>query len=178
LRGSRGWVYRIVLHAIDRCRLVGVRCAAGLVGARHTLRVRFAVPCPYNARCRTGFFDDQNPMHMVGHDDECIQRHIGKMGGDGLPARLGDLPRPVEQHAPGAQLAEKELMPVGGEGDEVSAGLGVVIALEADGLAVVLRRGGHGGRRCAVKSTRTVRDRRERDFLMFLGILSIFFFFT
>ena len=40
--------------------------------------------CPY--------VEQQNPMEMVGHDYEFIQRYVDKMAGNFLPASLNDGP--------------------------------------------------------------------------------------
>ena len=67
-------------------------------------------------------------MDVIGHDDESIQFHGRAEEGDSVPFLLDDLSQPG--------VGKERVSPVGADGYEVGAGVGVVIGGYADGTAV------------------------------------------
>ena len=76
-------------------------------------------------------------MQMIGHDAKGIQLPVGEMVRDGMPAGRHNLPNHRETKHILTNIGEDAGAIAGTDGDEVGAGLGVVIATEADGPAVV-----------------------------------------
>jgi len=78
----------IVITALPDTQRVVILCPSdpcgdrALVGIHHPAQIRLEIRCAG---------EDENPMHVVGHDDERIQGGIRVMVGDGLPARGGDV---------------------------------------------------------------------------------------
>ena len=73
--------------------------------------------------------DDEDSVHVVGHDDPYIQFDGGEMVRNGQPALLCD--RAV------GSIVEHRRAVVGANGHEVGALLRIVIASEADGTATM-----------------------------------------
>ena len=59
---------------------------------------------------------------------------------DVLPTPLGDLARLVQMHLAVHDVPEQARVVLCADGHEIRPGLGIVISLEADGMAVVLLR--------------------------------------
>lgn len=66
--------------------------------------------------------DKNNPVDMVGHDDKCIQTHMGEMFGDLLPMVVGDLPDSTQL----LNRAKIMAFVVGAKGDKICAIVAVV----------------------------------------------------
>ena len=71
-------------------------------------------------------------MHMVGHNDVRVDRGVGKVGWDLLPAILYDLPIGVQLHPTVSHLSEQFSLLNCTDGDEIRSRLGVVVSLETD----------------------------------------------
>ncbi len=80
-----------------------------------------------------------DPMHVIGHDAEFIQCHIRSELGSLVPFLQGNLAQGIQPHHPVNDPAEQPFPLVGIHGDEVRAGLGVIVSLQADGAAVMER---------------------------------------
>lgn len=74
---------------------------------------------------------------MIGHDNECTQTDIGETLSQPLPFMAGNLTSAVQPHITILDLAEQAGAAVGDNGDEISAGLGIIVSLQADGTAMV-----------------------------------------
>jgi hypothetical protein len=71
-------------------------------------------------------------MHVIGHHHEFIQQDMGKMFGDRQPTFPNDVPDLIEAHHTFRQVAEQTRPVLAAVGDEIRAGLGVVVPLEAN----------------------------------------------
>src|ERR1051325_1549328 len=60
---------------------------------------------PYTARILTSA-DPENPMHVVRHNDECVELHSGEVLRDSKPASLCNTAGSIELHAIGAGSTE------------------------------------------------------------------------
>jgi|GEM_PF-6497818 len=76
-------------------------------------------------------------MNVIGHDDECIQCHMGKMEWNVQPASFSHAADVVQPHVAIHDFAEQQHPFVGDEGDEICPWLGVIIPLQADGSAMM-----------------------------------------
>jgi len=84
--------------------------------------------------------DDQYPMHMVRHDDEFIQRHLGKMHGDFPPASFDHAACVVPFHRVAHDAPEETRMALGAHRHEIRTGLIVIVPGQSDRPALVFIR--------------------------------------
>jgi len=83
--------------------------------------------------------DNDNPMHMIGHHHIRVQGSMGIMGGNVQPAPFRNLACIVQPHFPFQHLPEQAFPVVGANGNEIGAGLGIVVAPQAEGAAAQFR---------------------------------------
>jgi len=81
--------------------------------------------------------DAYDAVDMIGHHHEGVQFHVLEMVRDFMPTRAHDFPHVVQPHFPVHHVAEQRGAPVGADGDEIRARLGVIVSLQPDGTAVV-----------------------------------------
>ena len=82
------------------------------------------------------FVDENDPMHVVRHDDERVHLCIRKMGRDILPTFLDDRSRRIDLHFAIHNFPKQKLPPEGDDGNVKSTRLGVIISFQADGLTL------------------------------------------
>lgn len=78
-----------------------------------------------------------NPMEMVGHDDECVGLHVWEFVMPFGPPFFHHPSRLVQPHLPIHHLAEQTGPILGHEGDEIRAGPGIIIPLQPNAAAVM-----------------------------------------
>jgi len=76
-------------------------------------------------------------VNVIGHDDECIQCHMGKMEWNVQPALFSHAADVVQPHVAIYDVTEQRHPFVGDEGDEICPWLGVIVPFQADGSAMV-----------------------------------------
>lgn len=95
-------------------------------------------PLPYHFRRFWRRFDNpQNPMNVIGHDDECIQCNMRKMGGNVQPASFSNAADRIQLHFAIHDVTKQRHTFIGDDGDEIRTGLGVIVPLQADGSAMM-----------------------------------------
>jgi len=76
-------------------------------------------------------------VNMIGHDDERIQCHVGKVGWNVQPTLFGHAAGVVQPHVAIHDFTEQRHPFVGDQGDEICPWLGVIVTFQADGSAMV-----------------------------------------
>jgi hypothetical protein len=86
-----------------------------------------------------GVDDPDDAVEMVGHDGEfvLVQADFAAQAARAQPFFTGDLAEGGQLHLVSDDLAKDFIAPVGDQGDEIRAGLGVIVPFEADRAAVV-----------------------------------------
>jgi hypothetical protein len=86
-----------------------------------------------------GIHDPNNPMHVIGHHHKFIgiQHHTRAHNGGMEPFVTHNLPVFIQPHFALHDFAEQTGAVMGANGDEIRAGLGVIIFLQADGSTMV-----------------------------------------
>lgn len=94
---------------------------------------------PYGVRIpyRAAVADHDDAVDVIGHNRERIRRDLRKMVRDLCPAVLHDVAVRVQTHVAVHDVAEQTFVLVGADSDETGAACSVIVALEADGTAVV-----------------------------------------
>jgi len=70
--------------------------------------------------------DNNNPMHVVGHDDERIQLGMRVMHRQLIPAAAGDLTFDAQMYLTVDNPGQRALTPIRADSDEIRAGVGVI----------------------------------------------------
>lgn len=74
---------------------------------------------PYGGDIGGDFIQEDDPVHVIGHDNPLVQRHARKMGGNGSPAFIHDLTGCGQSYTTVHDIAEYTFPPVGTDGYEV-----------------------------------------------------------
>ena len=112
-----------------------------IVGAGHAVpQIREGIGT--KARAATGGrpYEDDDSMDVVGHDGKPVDVHARIENRQFGPDRFYHLAGVVQLHLAVNNLAEEAGAGLGDDGDEIGPGLGVIVSLEADGMAVVFVR--------------------------------------
>jgi len=88
--------------------------------------------CPYSA----GNHNDS--VDVIGHDNERVKSDVGVMIRQVIPARLDSRAEGLKTDLAANDVAQDTLVVLDADGHEISTGLGVVVALQADGSATML----------------------------------------
>jgi hypothetical protein len=75
---------------------------------------------------------------MIRHDNERVKSDVGIMIRQVIPARLDSRAEGLKTDLAANDVAQDTLVVVDADGHEISTGLGVVVALQADGSATML----------------------------------------
>jgi hypothetical protein len=102
---------------------------------------------PTMDRAPTFVIQNEDPMHMVGHDNERPQFGGGKMYWDDAPTFSGDAANWGQNHFTIHHLPKQAFALPGADGDEIRPSTGVIITLPAYRAALVLVRVEMGGQR-------------------------------
>jgi muconolactone delta-isomerase len=76
-------------------------------------------------------------MDMIGHHDECIQRHMWEMVGDFIPAILSSVTGIVQLHDSINDITEQIFMTMGADGNKIHPTRCIIMAWQPDGPALV-----------------------------------------
>ena len=96
---------------------------------------RFGGAC--RLRDRGCFAPTYDSMKVIWHDDEGLQFSQREMARDILPTTLGDFARVIQPHFSIHDFAEQAFPSPRADRHEIRAGLGIVMSLQADGVAMV-----------------------------------------
>ena len=75
-------------------------------------------------------------MQVVRHDHECVQLCMGEMRGNFVPAFLHNFTISAEHRFFVSNRCEQAIPPVGANSNEIGAGLGIILCLQANCAAV------------------------------------------
>jgi len=123
----------------------------------------------HHCHCRGGFrtrpyqiiHNQDNPVHVVGHDHKRIQFNVRVMVGQIVPCPDNDLPKWIHPHLALHHLAKQTFATLRANGDKIRPRLGIIVSLQTDAAAVVfIRVVRHGSDFVYVQPNR---DRAHRD---------------
>ena len=82
--------------------------------------------------CYGIFFDDHNPMKMIGHNHCLIERDVGVTPRERLPDFPYNLSSIIQAHFAIRDFSEQVLALIGDHRDKICAGLGVIIVWQTE----------------------------------------------
>ena len=97
--------------------------------------------CPYvrRARART-LMQNDDPMHVIWHNDKRAQFNLWVMSGNGAPAFVHDLAHIRKLHFTIDDLAGQTHASLRDDGNEISALRAVIKSFDSDGAPMVFAR--------------------------------------
>ncbi len=94
---------------------------------------------PYAILRTDGLGDDDDAMHVIGHDHVSIQCHVGKVLWDGLPAVAGNPAESIMSHFAVDDLAQQALAATYTYGQKVKPWRGIIMARQSYRTTVMFR---------------------------------------
>lgn len=113
---------RGAIHRAPRC--------AGSAGGRNELR-------PYTGMVFRDTVDDDDPMNVVWHDDECVRGNAGVVRRQHFPGRLHNLSGSIRAHLAIHDVTKQECPMMCANRQEIGSDLRIVIVSQANRTTVV-----------------------------------------